>query len=46
MITVRCSFNCSVADLPNLQSVLAYLKRHSLAKFAQARLLEAFRNSF
>ena len=36
MITVRCSFNCSVADLPNLQSVLAYPKRHSLAKFAQA----------
>eukprot|EP00438_Fugacium_kawagutii_P013176 Skav230172 [mRNA] locus=scaffold196:30877:39905:- [translate_table: standard] len=35
-ITVRCSFNCSVADLPNLQSVLAYPKRHSLAKFAQA----------
>mmetsp|Transcript_84544 Transcript_84544/g.202626 ORF Transcript_84544/g.202626 Transcript_84544/m.202626 type:complete len:452 (+) Transcript_84544:87-1442(+) len=36
MITVRCSFNCSVADLPNLQSVLAFPKRHSLATFAQA----------
>ena len=36
MITVRCSFNCSVNDLPNLQSVLAYPRRHSLAKFAQA----------
>ena len=29
-------FNCSVADLPNLQSVLAFPKRHSLATFAQA----------
>ena len=36
MITIRCSFNCSVNDLPNLQSVLAYPRRHSLAKFAQA----------
>ena len=36
MITVRCSFNCSVNDLPNLQSVLAYPRRHSLAKFAQS----------